>query len=282
METLQVTWSFLMSFLFILTKLLTTQALCPQLPLSVHQLWLRLQPVAMVTPTQTAAHYWASLNRGRLNALMSQLLWDNEFLFLIVLFVQGKRRFFGGDCSVFTFQADPPWGRGAAGTAAGDRSGSLQGERPPKASEWSRGYISPAGTRSVTVSVKMVRAGTNGGLSQWIQLLFALFQTLPDDVLAWEDLDNGVRVRELLLKGRPLLKVLIRFPPLQSTESTSQRRFQIPFRASAQSTSTNSRRQNRMWMFWQVQVAQVWCALVRSSPVWVCVVLLYECVEIIM
>lgn len=141
---------------------------------------------------------------------MSQLLWDGELrFFLTVLFVQ---RFFGGDCSVFTFQAVPPWGRGTAGAAAGDSSGSLQGERPPKASEWSRGYISPAGTRSVNVSVKMGRAGTNGGLSQWIQLLFALFQMLPDGVLDWEDLDNSVRVRELLLKGRPLLKVFNQLP----------------------------------------------------------------------
>lgn len=55
---------------------------------------------------------------------------------------------------------------------------------------------------------------------------------LPDDALDWEELDNGVRVRESCWK-RPLLKVFVSFTPLQSTENTPQRCFQIPSRAAS-------------------------------------------------
>lgn len=194
METVQVTWSFLPSFLFMLSKILMALALCPQLPLSTHQQWLRLQPVATVTPTQTA-QYRASLNRGAQNTLMSQQLGDNQFR--LILFVQGKRRVWGGDCSAFTFQTVPPWGRGAAGAARGDGSGSLQGERTPKASEWSRGYISPAGTRSIAASGQMASTGSNAASSWCIQLFFVSRCCL---MTCWL---RGVRQRCELLKTAP-------------------------------------------------------------------------------
>lgn len=130
-------------------------------PLLVHLQWLcprhttATVTVAKQTPPQTPTpHYWATPTRGRwlVNSPFGVILARvTHKPFPFHLFFQGERRVRRGDCAAFTFQAVSSWGRG--GAAAGGESSccSLQGEWSPKASKWNRRYISPAGTRSVSI-----------------------------------------------------------------------------------------------------------------------------------